>query len=159
MATLREVEERDSKGNTTRMNPSVVFKQDPQVRHIVGRNDWRLEDNEDHHQPITAQAQDGKIRFFSGTPESTPSRTAAVELPLDQVPAYIIDTFTKRPMKVREARPTVYEVKIATIGDVEVAQVDEIANDGISVTVSPSVPNLDAPQRGARGAHRAGASV
>lgn len=142
MATLRPVEERDSKGNTIRINVSSTFTQNPEIRKIVGRHDWQLIDNPDYHPPITAQVQNGRLYFFEGTPYTSASRALAKELPLDQVPAYIVENFKKHPMKVREQRPTVYEVKIATMGDVETTTVEEIANDGQSVTVQPVAPDL-----------------
>ena len=142
MAVIRPLEERDSKGNTIRVNPSIVYRQDQSIRKIVGRNDFQMLDNPDYHLPITAQVQEGTILFFRGTPETTPSRAAAKEISQAEVPAYIIAELRKHPIRIREARPTVYEVKIATIGDVEVTQTTEVPNDGMSVTIEPIAPDL-----------------
>jgi hypothetical protein len=142
MATLRAVEDRDSKGNTIRFNPSITWKQDRQIRTIIGRHDWRLDDNPNYHGPITAQAQNGKIVFFAGTPDNAQSRTLAKEIDVKDVPKYIVDELTARPMKVRESRPTVYEVRIAKVGDIEVTQVDEMESDNGAVTVTPKAPDL-----------------
>jgi hypothetical protein len=142
MAVLREVEERDAKGNTIRFNPSITFKQDRQVRTIIGRHDWRLDDNPNYHQPITAQAQNGKIVFFTGTPDNVQSRKLAKEIDVKDVPKYIVDELTAHPMKVRESRPTVYEVRIAKVGDIEVTQVDELPSDNGAVTVTAKEPDL-----------------
>lgn len=142
MAALRPVEERDKKGNTTRVNPSVTFKQDRDIRVVVGRHDFRLEPNPDFHPPITAQVQDGRILFFTGTPDTRDSRAAAKEMSLDHVPAYIVQDLKRNPLKVREVKPTVYEVRLATVGDVPVAQVSELSAEGDSVTVTPVDPDL-----------------
>jgi hypothetical protein len=142
MASLRPVEERDSKGNTLRTNPTITFKQDQTIRVVVGKHDWRLEPNPAYHAPITAQVQDGKIRFFTGTPDSTASRTLAKELPVADVPTYIIDQLQRTPIKVREARPMVYEVKIAMIDNVETTVVEELhSQDGMNVTLTPVAPD------------------
>lgn len=141
MATLRPVEERSAKGETTRVNPSVTFKQDQQIRKVVGRHDFHMIDNPDYHVPITAQVQEQKIVFFDGVPDTSATRTAAREIPVSEVPEYIIKEM-KRGIKIRESRPTVYEVRIATVGDVEVTQVEEVPNDGVSVDVAPVAPDL-----------------
>ena len=160
MAQLRPVEERDAKGNTTRINPAITFKQDRDKRIIIGRHDWRLEPNADYHPPITAQVQDGKIRFFDGVPDNSQTRGASRELKLDEkdenqneaglvflgeVPKYIVTAIKKRPIRVREPRPTVYEVKLATVGDVEVTQTEEIAEAGSSdsVTITAVDPDVN----------------
>lgn len=161
MAQLRPVEERDAKGNTSRINPAITFKQDREKRIIIGRHDWRLEPNADYHPPITAQVQDGKIRFFDGVPDNSQTRGASKELKyseertvneaglvfLGEVPEYIIKAIRKHPIRVREPRPTVYEVKLATIGDVEVAQTKEIETSGDSVTISAVEPDLNPQPR------------
>jgi hypothetical protein len=155
MAALRPVEERDAKGNTIRINPAITYKQDRQIRVVIGRHDWRLDDNPEYHPPITAQVQDGKIRFFGGVPDSSVTRSAAKELTIkfeddgktvaadSPVPAYIVAALRARPIRVREPRPTVYEVKLAVIGDVEVAEATEIASDGTSVTVTAVDPDVN----------------
>jgi hypothetical protein len=142
VAVLRPVEERDSKGNTTRINASITFKQDQQIRRIRGRHDYDYIDNPDYHPPITAQVQNGKILFFLGVPDSTPTRAAAKELKIADVPEYIVRELKNRPMKVREARPTVYEVKLATMAGIEVTEINELANDGMAVVIEPIAPNL-----------------
>jgi hypothetical protein len=161
MAQLRPVEERDAKGNTTRINPAITFKQDRQTRIVVGRHDWRLEDNPNYHQPITAQVQDGKILFFEGVPDNSQTRGASKQLKLAQdvtanesgmpmcgdVPKYIVDAIRRHPIRVREPRPTVYEVKLATIGDVEVTQTEEITGTGDAVTIDPIAPDVNAHLR------------
>src|SRR5438128_6819417 len=162
MSQLRPVEERDAKGNTTKINPAITFKQDRDIRRIIGRHDWRLDPNPDYHPPITAQVQDGKIRFFDGVPDSSQTRGASRELKLDEqhpttntaglvycgeVPKYIVDTIRRQPIRVREPRPTVYEVRLATIGDVEVTETKELSSKGAdSITVSAIEPNVN-PQR------------
>lgn len=143
MAALRPVEERDAKGNTIRVNASVTFKSDPNIRRIVGRNDWALDPNPDYHPPITAQVQNGEIKFFDGVPDTTQTRNAAKELPINKVPQYIIDQLKSKPIAVREARPTVYEVRLVTVGDVEATTLSEMqSTDGQSVTVTPIAPNV-----------------
>jgi hypothetical protein len=174
MAQLRVTEERDARGNTTKLNPAITFKQDRQIRVIVGRHDWRLDDNPNYHQPITAQVQDGKIRFFEGVPDSSQTRGASRELKyatvetknengmlmLGEVPKYIIDSIKKQPIRVREPRPTVYEVRLATIGDVEVAQTTEIASNGLdSVTVNAIEPDVNPHLRNQPQAPRAAAPI
>src|SRR6266850_7170837 len=142
MGALRQVEERDSKGNTTRMNPTIVWRQDAQIRKVVGRHDFAMLDNPDYHEPITVQVQEGKAKFFRGLPDTTNTRAMAKEIKVAEVPEYIVDELKKHPIKVREARPTVYEIKIATIGDVEVTEQVEIPNDGREVVITPVEPNL-----------------
>lgn len=142
MATLRPLEERDAKGSTHRVNTSITFRQDQQIRKVVGRHDFQMIDNPDYHPPITAQVQGDKVLFFLGTPDTTASRNGAKEIVVKDVPKYIIDQLNRTPIKVREQRPTVYEVKIATIGDVETTQLEEVANDGESVTITPVAPDL-----------------
>ena len=157
MAQLRPVEERDAKGNTQRINPAITFKQDREKRVIIGRHDWRLDPNPNYHPPITAQVQDGKIKFFDGVPDNSQTRNASKELKyseerseneaglvfLGEVPEYIIKAIRKNPIRVREPRPTVYEVKLATIGDVEVAQAKEIGNGVDAVTIEPVAPDVN----------------
>jgi hypothetical protein len=160
MAQLRPVEERDAKGITTKINPAITWKQDPQIRVIIGRHDWRLDDNPQYHPPITAQVQDGQIRFFEGVPDNSQTRGASKELkysakPEDEhknerglvycgdVPKYIVDAIKRRPILVREPRPTVYEVKLATIGDVEVTRTEELDGSSGSVTVSAIEPDVN----------------
>jgi hypothetical protein len=152
MATLRPVEERDSKDRTLRLNPSITFKQDRQIRVITGRNDWRLDPNPDFHEPITAQVQDGKVHFFAGIPDNAKSRAAARELKRSDVPEYIVKALTQSPIRVKEHRPAVYEVKIALVGDVETTEVEELASADTaeSVTVAPVVPDLSGKGRGGR---------
>lgn len=149
MAALRQVEDRDAKGNTIRVNPAITFKQDRNIRRIVGRNDWALDENPEYHAPITAQVQNGKIYFFEGVPDTTQTRQAAKEIAEEKVPKYILDELRAHPMRVREARPTVYEVKLVTVGDVESAQLSEIPNDGQSVTVTPIAPDISSKGKGA----------
>lgn len=166
MAQLRPCEERDAKGNTTRINPAITFKQDRQIRVVIGRHDWRLDDNPNYHQPITAQVQDGKILFFEGVPDNSQTRGASRQLKLatvvtandagmamlGEVPKYIVDSIKRRPIRVREPRPTVYEVKLAMVGDVEVTQTDEIASGATSdaVTIEPVAPDVNAHTRKGR---------
>jgi hypothetical protein len=142
MAALRPVEERDAKGNIVRLNPSILFKQDQQIRKVRGRHDWDLLDNPHYHQPITAQVQNGN--FFSGTPESTQSRTFAKEIPVAKVAEiapYIIDNLKKNPIRVREARPMVYEVRVANLDGQEVPVAEEVDTHGAAaITVTPTVP-------------------
>ena len=142
MAALRPVEERDAKGNTIRVNPAITFKQDRNIRVIVGRHDWRLDDNPNYHPPITAQVQNGEIKFFEGVPDTKQTRDAAKEIPATKVPAYIIEGIQKQPMRVREARPTVYEVRLVTVGDVESTTLTEVPNDGMSATITPIAPDV-----------------
>ena len=150
MAKLRPVEERDARGNTIRVNPAITYKQDRQIRIIVGRHDWRLEDNPEYHPPITAQAQNGKIVFFNGVPDTTKTRDAAKEMKINDVPQYILDGLHAHPIKIREPRPTVYEVRLATIGDVEVAQAQEVDTNGVeALEIVPVAPALDMPSRAA----------
>lgn len=149
MATLRAIEERDSKGGTIRHNPSITYRQNREIRTIVGRNDWRLDENPKYHQTITAQAQSGKIHFFYGSPDTTQSRNMAKEISVDEVTKvapYIIDELRAHPMKIRESRPRVYELKLATVGDVEVTSVEELDADNGAITVTPVAPDIN-PQR------------
>lgn len=143
MAALRPVEERDAKGNTLRVNASVTFKSDPNIRRIVGRNDWALDPNPNYHPAITAQVQNGEIKFFEGVPDTAQTRNAAKELPVAKVPQYIIDAIKAKPIAVREARPTVYEVRLVTVGDVEATTLSEMQSaDGQSVVVTPVAPDI-----------------
>lgn len=144
MAVLLPVEERDSKGQTTRINPSRIFIQDKEIRKIVGRHDWALVPNDDYHEVITAQVQNGKIKFFLGTPHTTLSRKAAKELPAENVPPYILKEIERTPFRVMEQKPAVYEVKIATVGDVETTQVSELPRtaDGTAVVIEPIAPDV-----------------
>lgn len=153
MASLRPNEERSAKGETTRINPSVTFKQDRNIRTIIGRNDWRLDPNPDYHEPITVQVQNGKLVFFAGTPDTTESRRAAREIPQTEVPAYIIAELKKKAITVREHRPAVYEVKLTQVDGIEGTEVTELENDGQAVTLTPVEPELLAP------AERAGKAV
>lgn len=147
MAALRPVEERDSRGQTIRLNPSITFVSDRDVRVISGRNDWRLAPNPQYHEPITAQVQNGEIKFFLGTPAN--SRTIALAKEISQakvaeIAPYVIAELKKNPIRVREQRPAVYEVRVTTIGDVEATETREIATGGAStLTVEPVAPNLD----------------
>lgn len=157
MAQLRPVEERDAKGNTMRVNPAITWKQDREKRIIIGRHDWRLDPNPNYHPPITAQVQDGKIRFFDGVPDNSQTRGASRELKyteertvneaglvfLGEVPEYIVKAIRRNPIRVREPRPTVYEVKLATIGDVEVTTTEEIGGGQDAVTVEPVAPDVN----------------
>jgi hypothetical protein len=144
MAALRPVEERDARGNTIRVNPAITYKQDRQFRVIVGRHDWRLEDNAEYHPPITAQVQNGKIVFFNGVPDTTKTREAAKEMKQSDVPQYILDGLRSHPIKIREPRPTVYEVRLAIIGDVEVAQATEVDTNGAdALEITPVAPALE----------------
>lgn len=147
MAKLRPVEERDARGATTRTNPAITFTQDRQIRKVVGRNDFQMLDNPDYHEPITVQVQDGKIVFFRGAPNSTQSRAQAKEMKQEDVPAYIIKGLREHPVKMREQKPAVYEVRIATVGDVETAVVSELVTDGESVTVTPTEPDINPVRR------------
>jgi len=144
MAALRPVEERDAKGNIIRVNPSIVFKQDQQIRKVRGRHDWDLIDNPSYHPPITAQVQNGKIVFFLGTPESTNSRAFAKEISQAEVvkiAPYIIENIKRTPIKVRESKPMVYEVHIANLGGEEVPVAQEVFTDGAAaITITPTVP-------------------
>lgn len=146
MAQLRPVEERDARGNTIRVNPAITYKQDRQIRVIVGRHDWRLDDNLAYHPPITAQVQNGKILFFNGVPDTTKTREAAKEMKIDDVPQYILDGLRSHPIKIREPRPTVYEVRLATIGEVDVIQATEVETNGAqSLDIMPVAPALERP--------------
>jgi hypothetical protein len=154
MATLRPNEERDSKGNTIRMSPSITYTQDRQIRKIRGRSDYDFIDNDRYHEPITAQVQNGKIVFFYGTPHNSESRRAAKEITMaevERVAPYIIADLRRNPMKVREPRPVVYEVKLAVLGDEagEGVVTSEIPNDGRSVTITAIEPDLRVKRGGA----------
>lgn len=145
MAALRPVEERDGKGNLIRLNPSIVFKSDPQIRKVRGRHDYSLEDNPNYHPPITAQVQGTEIKFFLGEPNSTQARAVAKEIPASRVrelAPYIIEELKKNPIRVREARPTVYEVKMANIDGEEqpVAEEHQLAPGTTELTVQPVAP-------------------
>ena len=143
MAVLRPVEERDARGGTTRVNPTIVFKQDQMVRIISGSNSWRMEENPLYHPPITAQVQNGKICFFDGIPDTSLSRAGAKDMKQSNVPEYILETLKKNPIKFREVKPTVFEVKLATVGDVEVTELTEVpSTDGHSVTITAVEPDL-----------------
>lgn len=151
MPALRQVEERDARGVTIRLNPSITFKSDRQIRRIRGRNDWDLIDNPQYHPPITAQVQGREIVFFIGTPDSTQTRALAKHITKEDVAKmapYIIEELTRSPIRVREQRPAVYEVRVTTIGDVEATTTTELptADGATSVTVSPVAPNLDPAQ-------------
>lgn len=151
MPALRQVEERDARGVTIRLNPSITFRSDRQIRRIRGRNDWDLVDNPQYHPPITAQVQGREIVFFLGTPDSTQTRALAKHITKDDVAKmapYIIEELTRSPIRVREQRPAVYEVRVTTIGDVEATEAREVPTpDGAtSVTVTPVAPNLDPAQ-------------
>lgn len=141
MAVLRAVEERDNKGNVIRYNPTITWLASQHIRTVIGKHDYRLEPNPDYHQPITAQAQEGKIRFFVGTPDSANTRAAAKEIAQTDVPPYIIAELKARPMRFKEPRPTVYEIKLATVGDVNVTEAVEMSpdDDGQGVTVHPEM--------------------
>src|SRR5262245_23971340 len=144
MAVLRPVEERDAKGNVIRVNPSILYKQDQQIRKIRGRNDWDLLDNPHYHPPITAQVQNGKIVFFLGSPESTQSRAFAKEssqAEVERVAPYIIKNLRENPMKVRDYKPMFYEVKLAQLNGEEVPVAEEVLTGGATaVTVTPTTP-------------------
>jgi len=143
MAVLRSSEERDAKGNPFRFNPSLTFIQDATIRKIRGRNDYDIIDNPLAHQPITAQVQEGKLYFFRGRCETVNDRRAAVPLTLDEVPGYIVAMLKKNPLRYRESRPIVQEVKIVTLEDgSEATQVTELEVKGGSVTVSAVAPDL-----------------
>ena len=162
MPALRQVEERDARGTTTRLNPTITFRSDRQIRRIRGRNDWDLVDNPQYHPPISAQAQGREIVFFLGTPDSTQTRALAKHLTKEEVAAmapYIIEELTRSPIRVREQRPAVYEVRVTTIGDIEATEAREVkTEDGAtSVTVTPVAPNLD-PSRIAGSATNASVS-
>ena len=147
MASLRPLEERDSRGQTIRFSPSITFKSDPEIRRIRGRNDWENIPNPQYHQPITAQVQNGKIVFFQGTPDNSRTIALAKELSqadVERIAPYIIAELKKNPIRVREQRPAVYEVRVTTIGDVEATETREIETGGApSLVVEPVVPNLD----------------
>jgi hypothetical protein len=149
MAGLRQVEERDGKGNLIRLNPSIVFRQDQQIRKVRGRHDWDLLDNPHYHPPITAQVQNGAIAFFNGTPESAQSRAHAKPLTqaeVAKIAPYIIKNLQDNPMKVREQRPMVYEVRIANVGGEDVPQAVEVDTHGAAaIDVTPVVPELTRP--------------
>lgn len=144
MAALRQVEERDGKGNITRINPSILFKADQEIRKVRGRNDWDNIPNPMYHPPITAQVQNNEIKFFLGTAESTQSRTFAKEISraeVERIAPYIIENLKRNPIRVREARPTVYEVRIANLEGHDVPVAEEIDTNGAaSITVTPTVP-------------------
>lgn len=165
MPALRQVEERDARGVTIRLNPSITFKSDRQIRRIRGRNDWDLIDNPQYHPPITAQVQGREIVFFIGTPDSTQTRALAKHISKEDVSKmapYIIEELTRSPIRVREQRPAVYEVRVTTIGDVEATTTHELptADGATSVTVSPVAPNLDPAQlAGARGGQPLGDAI
>lgn len=149
---LRPVEERDAKGATIRINPTIICKQDREIRHVVGRTDFRMEPNPDWHGVglVTAQVQDGDLRFFQGSPESVASRGAAKAMTVQEaekaMPKFIA-MLKANPLKVREQRQTVYELKFATIDGVEVSKLDELPNDGQTVVVAPVAPDLTPRQR------------
>jgi hypothetical protein len=145
MATLRPVEERDSKGNVIRVNPSITFVQDREIRKPRGRNDFDLKDNPDYHQPITAQVQGNTIYFFYGTPHTTQARAVAKEVSqaeVKRVAPYIIANIDRNPIRVREAKPMVYEVKLASMcGEEQPAVVEHVLQPGTTeLTVEPTVP-------------------
>jgi hypothetical protein len=144
--SLRPVEERDSKGNVVRNNPSIVFVQDQQIRKIRGRNDWDLIDNPNYHPPITAQVQNGKILFFLGRPESTQSRAHAKQIDqaaVEKMAPYIIKNLQQNPIKVREQRPTVFEVKLANVDGEEQPVTTEVDTHGApSISITPTAPEL-----------------
>jgi hypothetical protein len=152
MAALRAVEERDGKGNVIRVNPTIVFKQDQQIRKVRGRHDWDLLDNPHYHPPISAQVQNGKIVFFSGTPESVQSRTFAKEISqakVQEIAPYIIENLKRNPVRVREARPMVYEVRVANLDGQEVPVAEEVDTGGAAaITVSPVAPERWQGERG-----------
>ena len=156
MGALRPVEERDAKGNVIRVNPSIVFKQDQQIRKVRGRHDWDLLDNPNYHPPITAQVQNGKIVFFNGTPESSQSRAFAKEISqadVAKVAPYIIENLRTNPMKVREHKPMVYEVRLVNVGGEEVPVPQEIETGGAAaITVTPTVPERWQGERQTSGA-------
>lgn len=144
MAILLPVEERDDRGATIRVNPSITWIQDRTIRKVIGRHDFQTLDNPDYHPPITVQVQNGVLKFFNGTPNSKQTRALAKEMQQADVPQYIITQLAKHPVIVRERRPMVYEVKLATIGDVETTVTAEIPlGDGeTAVTVSPVAPDI-----------------
>lgn len=146
MPNLRPVEERDSKGNTVRYNPSIVFRSDQQIRKIRGRNDWDLLDNPNYHPPITAQVQNGQILFFLGTPESTQSRAHAKQIDkaaVEKMAPGIIKNLQQNPIRVREQRPMVYEVKLTNVDGEEQPVATEVDTHGAtSIAVTPTTPEL-----------------
>jgi hypothetical protein len=125
MATLRPIEERDAKDNTTRINTSVVFTQGKELHIPVSNHAYNTPPNPDYHPPITVQDQDGKLVFFEGLPWTSAQRRMAKEISLAEVPAYIVEQLQRNPLKVRVARPSYHEVRLAVIGDQEVVQVEE----------------------------------
>lgn len=143
---LRQVEERDGKGNVVRVNPSITFTQNQEIRKVRGRHDWDLLENPAFHQPITAQVQNNTILFFYGTPESTQSRAHAKPISraeVEKVAPYIIKNLQKNPMKVREARPMVYEVRLCNVDGDEVPVTEEHETGGAAeITVEPTAPKL-----------------
>lgn len=156
MAALRPVEERDAKGNVIRVNPSIQFRQDQQIRKVRGRHDWDLLDNPHYHPPITAQVQNGKIVFFLGTPESTQSRAFAKEISqadVEKMAPYIIANLRQNPMKVRDYKPMFYEVKLASLNGEEVPVAEEVLTGGAaSVVVTPTAPERWQGERQTSGA-------
>ena len=160
MAALRPVEERNARGHTLRVNPSITFKQDHEIRRIKGRHDWDLLPNPAYHPPITAQVQNGKIVFFLGTPDN--SRTIALAKEISQADVaemapYIIDELTRNPIRVREQHPAVYEVRVTTIGDTMGTETVEIPTNGApTLTVEPVAPNLDPASLAPKSAPRGG---
>jgi hypothetical protein len=147
MATLRPIEDRDSKGNTIRHNPTHTYMQAPQERQIMGRHNFEYVPNPEFHPVITAQVQDGKVKFFHGTPDTSGSRAAAREISVKQVPAYILAELDKHPMKLRENRPMVQEIRVALVGDVEVTETVDLPTQGDSITVEPVAPDLSGRRR------------
>jgi hypothetical protein len=158
MATLRPIEERDGKGNTIRVNPTLRYIADRQIRKVIGRHDWQMIDNPDFHPPITVQVQNGKYHFFIGLPDSSATRASAREISrqeVEKLAPFIIPELLLHPMKVREARPAVYEVKLAKMDDsgVEAAiEVSELGAGQSSVTISAVEPDLGPETRAAAGA-------
>jgi hypothetical protein len=149
MAGLRQVEERDGKGNIIRLNPSIVFRQDQQIRKVRGRHDWDLLDNPHYHPPITAQVQGKEIVFFLGTPESAQSRAHAKFIShadVEKMAPYIMENLRKNPVKVREQRPMVYEVRVTNVGGEDVPVAEEVDTHGAAaIDVTPVAPELTRP--------------
>lgn len=147
-ATLRPIEERDSKGNTIRLNPTITFKQDRQIRKVKGRHDWDLIDNPDYHEPISVQVQNGALVFFRGTPETSQSRQHAKQISqteVEKIAPYVIENLKRNPVRVREQRPMVYEVKVASVDETDVVgAVEQVLAPGTTeVTVEPAHLELD----------------
>jgi len=149
VATLRPCEERDARGNLIRLNPSITFKSDREIRKVKGRHDWDLIPNPMYHEPITVQVQGRALLFFKGVPDNAQTRAHAKEISaqdVNTIAPYIIEEIRRNPVKVRETRPTVYEVRVASVlGASEEPQIVEhtMQPGQTELTVEPVAVELD----------------